>query len=96
MSDVNIRQRPPQNGLQIWWVRRPLTICRAVMLAGRLPHDREREASILPSVLADHRLLRKPWRRLGGRLCVEEVQCRATLKPLKLRWAVGVTQTQGL
>src|SRR6266498_259429 len=94
--DIKVRQRPPQHGLHIWWACRPPTICRAVMLADRLPHDRELEAFMLPSVLADHRLLRKPWCRLGGRLCMEEVQCRATFKPLKLRWAIGVTQAQGL
>jgi adenine-specific DNA methylase len=49
-GDNNARQRPPQNRLHIWWVRRPPTICRAAILANLLrPYQPGRQgACIIP------------------------------------------------
>jgi putative DNA methylase len=37
MRDASAAQKPPLNRLHVWWARRPLTTCRAAILASLLP-----------------------------------------------------------
>lgn len=97
--DNNVRQRPPQNRLHIWWARRPPTICRAAILAALLPYDLDLDDSLLPPMLDEpstddlNNLSPKlqPYRAFFERLLAEVGPMPLTHAHLGLLRAMGMT-----